>query len=109
MKLDIGEFGTIDWTDIPATEHSGETGKATWRTVQRGDVRIRMVQYSAGYLADHWCAKGHVILVLDGELVTELRNGQRFTLRKGMGYTVKDDGEAHRSVTKEGATLFIVD
>ena len=109
MKLEAGPFSTIDWAQIPSTEHAGETGVATWRTVQAGDVRVRMVQYSAGYVADHWCSKGHVILVVEGELVTELKDGRKFTLRKGMGYTVKDEGEAHRSVTKDGATLFIVD
>ena len=109
MKLEAGTFSTIDWAKVPSTEHAGETGIATWRTVQAGDVRVRMVQYSPGYVADHWCSKGHVILVVEGELVTELKDGRKFTLRKGMGYTVKDEGEAHRSVTRDGATLFIVD
>lgn len=109
MKLVIGEFATIDWNSVPATEHPGETGMAIWRTVQRGDVRIRMVEYSPGYLADHWCSKGHVILAVSGEFVTELRDGRKTTLREGMCYTVSDGGEAHRSQTSKGAKLFIVD
>jgi hypothetical protein len=109
MKLDIGEFGTIDWRHVPATEHPGETGMATWRTVERGDVRVRMVEYSAGYLADHWCIKGHVILVVTGELVNELQDGRKNVLSAGMCYTVSDGGEPHRSQTSNGAKLFIVD
>lgn len=109
MRLEAGPFSTIDWEQVPSTEHPGETGIATWRTVQAGEVRVRKVEYSAGYVADHWCSKGHVILVLEGELVTELKDGRTFTLRKGMTYTVKDGGEAHRSLAKERALLFIVD
>jgi hypothetical protein len=109
MKLVLGEFETIDWDNVPKTEHPGEQGVATWQTVQRGDVRIRMVNYSRGYLADHWCQKGHIILVVEGELLTQLKDGREIKLTKGMCYTVSDEGEAHRSSTKAGATLFIVD
>jgi len=109
MRLDIGPFGAIDWSEVPVTEHPGETGVATWRTVLKGDVRIRVVEYSPGYVADHWCEKGHVILVVEGEIVTQLKDGREFSLKKGMSYTVRDDGEAHRSMTPTGATLFIVD
>ena len=109
MKLDIGAFEAIDWSKVAVTEHAGETGVATWRTLQKGDVRIRMVEYSAGYLADHWCQKGHIVLVVKGEVINELRDGKTSVLREGMGYTVSDEGEAHRSSTKTGATLFIVD
>jgi hypothetical protein len=109
MKLQIGEFGVIDWERVPAVEHAGEKGTAKWRTVQRGDVRIRMVEYSPGYVADHWCEKGHVILVLKGELHTDLKDGRRFTLTAGMSYAVSDSGESHRSTTVEGATLYVVD
>ena len=109
MKLSAGDFATIDWSSVPATEHPGEAGVAIWRTVQRGDVRVRMVEYSPGYLADHWCAKGHVILVLKGQLTTELKDGRRIELKEGMCYTVSDDGEKHRSTTENGSSLFIVD
>jgi quercetin dioxygenase-like cupin family protein len=95
---------------VPAEEHLGEGGKATWRTFTAGELRVRMVEYSAGYVADHWCDKGHVILVLEGELDTELKDGRRFKLVPGMSYQVADHGDAaHRSSTTTGAKLFVVD
>jgi len=102
-------FGTTDWAHIEATEHKGETGLALWRTQQFGDVRVRMVEYTPGYLADHWCTKGHILLCLEGELVTELKDGRTVTLSPGMSYQVADSAELHRSFTKHGANLFIVD
>jgi hypothetical protein len=111
MKLDGFPFQAIDWTTVPPVEHPGDPGVATWRTVHAGAVRIRMVDYSAGYVADHWCDKGHVILVVDGELMTELRDGRTVTLRSGDTYVVADNdaGAAHRSRSPRGARLFIVD
>jgi quercetin dioxygenase-like cupin family protein len=102
-------FGTTDWSAVERTEHRGEQGVATWRTRVFGDVRVRMVQYSPGYKADHWCMKGHVLLCLEGELRIELKGGRDFMLRQGMSYQVADDAEPHRSQTDVGATLFIVD
>lgn len=109
MQLkDIG-FGITDWSAIEATEHRGTTGSAFWRTRQFGAVRVRMVEYTPGYLADHWCVKGHVLLCLEGELQTELADGRTFTLTPGTSYQVGDDAEPHRSRTAVGARLFIVD
>ncbi len=102
-------FGTTDWRVVDATEHAGESGLARWRTRQFGTVRVRMVEYSAGYRADHWCRKGHILLCVAGELDTELEDGRTFQLRPGMSYQVADESEAHRSSTRTGATLFIVD
>ena len=102
-------FTTTDWRSVPTTEHPGATGKAKWRTVEAGDVRVRMVEYSPGYLADHWCKRGHVLLVLEGELNTELEDGRLVTLTPGMSYQVANDMSAHRSRTQTGAKLFIVD
>ena len=102
-------FGTTDWSQPPSTEHQGERGVATWRTQQFGDIRVRMVAYSPGYLADHWCIKGHILLCIEGELHTELADGRTFTLRPGMSYQVADNAEPHRSSTDIGAKLFIVD
>jgi hypothetical protein len=102
-------FQTTDWSSIPLTHHAGETGASTWRTQHFGSVRVRMVDYSPGYLADHWCSKGHVLLCLEGELLTELADGRTFLLKPGMSYQVADDAEAHRSSTVTGARLFIVD
>lgn len=109
MKIENIPFTTTDWTTITPTEHPGETGKAFWRILQLGDIRIRMVEYTPGYQADHWCTKGHIILVLQGELITKLQNGKKVVLTSGMSYQVQDDGEAHRSETNTGAKLFIVD
>jgi quercetin dioxygenase-like cupin family protein len=109
MKMHSIPFGTTDWSTIEKTEHAGIGGVAHWRTQQFNDIRVRMVEYSQGYLADHWCSKGHILLVLEGELETELADGRRFTLKAGMSYQVADGAEPHRSSTRGGATLFIVD
>jgi len=102
-------FGTTDWAQIQAVEHAGERGKAYWRTQQFGDVQVRMVEYSPGYFADHWCAKGHILFCFEGELHTDLQDGRSFTLKAGMSYQVADDTAPHRSHTEVGAKLFIVD
>ena len=109
MQIRDIPFGTIDWASVPRTEHRGEAGVAYWRTQTFGDVRVRMVEYTPGYVADHWCEKGHVLLCLEGELRTELEDGRVFTLTPGMSYQVADGAEAHRSTTHVGAKLFIVD
>ena len=102
-------FGTTDWDGVQRTEHPGETGKAYWRTRNFNNIRVRMVEYTPGYQADHWCAKGHVLLCLEGELHTELQDGRTFVLTPGTSYQVADDMESHRSSTAVGAKLFIVD
>jgi hypothetical protein len=102
-------FSTTDWNTVPKTEHPGETGKAFWQTVEAGGIRVRIVEYTPGYRADHWCERGHVLLVLEGELLTELKDGRKFTLRPGTSYQVGDDANAHLSYTEKGAKLFIVD
>ena len=109
MKLTDIPFGVTTWADIEPTTHHGERGGATWRTRTFGDVRVRMVEYSVGYLADHWCEKGHILLCVAGELETELADGRRFTLTAGQSYQVADGADAHRSSSRTGATLFIVD
>lgn len=109
MRIEDVPFGTTDWAGLPRTEHPGETGVAHWRTREIGNLRIRMVEYSPGYRADHWCQRGHVLLVLAGEMVTELASGERVVLRAGTSYQVADDTMAHRSSTETGVTLFIVD
>ncbi|WP_446904084.1 DHCW motif cupin fold protein [Burkholderia sp. YIM B11467] len=109
MKMTGIPFGTTDWSAVEPTEHNGERGVARWRTLQFGDIRVRHVEYSAGYMADHWCVKGHILYCLEGELLTELDDGRQFILRPGMSYQVADNAEAHRSSTQAGAKLFIVD
>ena len=110
MKIPTLPFTVTDWASITPTTHPGESGEALWRTLNVGELRVRMVEYSAGYLADHWCDRGHVLLVLEGELDSELRDGRTFKLTAGMSYQVSDFGDAaHRSSTRTGAKLFIVD
>lgn len=109
MQMTDIPFGTTNWAEVPATEHAGETGWAYWRTRNFGEIRVRMVEYTPEYLADHWCSKGHILLVLEGELVTELADGRTFTLSAGQSYQVADGAEPHRSRTATGAKLFIVD
>ncbi|MBN8899765.1 MAG: hypothetical protein BGO51_01490 [Rhodospirillales bacterium 69-11] len=110
MQYPAMPFTVTDWSQVTPTEHKGETGVALWRTFQAGDLRVRLVEYSPGYLADHWCDRGHVLFVLEGELTTELRDGRRVVLKPGMSYQVSDHGDAaHRSATATGAKLFIVD
>jgi hypothetical protein len=109
MHMSSIPFGTTDWSKIGRTEHKGERGLAWWRTQQFGEIRVRLVEYSAGYVADHWCEKGHILFCISGELHTELKDGRVFTLQPGMSYQVADNEEPHRSHTDVGARLFIVD
>jgi hypothetical protein len=114
LKEHVMQFGdlpftTTDWKTVPATEHPGAAGVARWRTVEAGLLRVRMVEYAPGYRADHWCSRGHVLLVLEGELVTELKDGRAVRLTPGMSYQVANDDVPHRSRTATGARLFVVD
>jgi quercetin dioxygenase-like cupin family protein len=109
MLIEGVPFGVTDWALVPETMHPGESGVARWRTVQAGEVRVRMVSYSPGYVADHWCSKGHILLVLEGTLVTELQGGPSYTMTPGTSYQVADGEVPHRSRTEGGARLFIVD
>ena len=102
-------FGTTDRSQVEPTEHKGESGTAYWRTKNFGDIRLRFVEYTPGYLADHWCVKGHIIFCIEGELDTELEDDRRFTIKSGMSYQVADNDAPHRSSTKIGAKLFIID
>jgi quercetin dioxygenase-like cupin family protein len=109
MQMTDTPFGITNWSEIERTEHKGDTGIAYWKTQEFGDIRVRMVEYSPGYLADHWCSKGHILLCLEGELHTELEDGRKFILKPGTSYQVADNAEPHRSSTAVGAKLFIVD
>ena len=109
MRMADIPFGTTEWSAVEPTVHPGDSGTATWRTRSFGGIRVRMVEDSPGYLADHWCSKGHILLCLAGELTTELADGRVFTLTPGTSYQVADGAEPHRSHTRVGARLFIVD
>jgi quercetin dioxygenase-like cupin family protein len=109
MQLHGVPFQTIDWSRIEPTVHPGDPGIAKWRTVEAGNVRVRLVEYSPGYVADHWCERGHVIFVLEGELITDLRDGRTFVLGPGQSYVVADGDGAHCSRSPAGAHMFVVD
>lgn len=109
MKMTGIPFGVTDWSQVEGEVFTGESGVATWRTKMFGDIRVRIVEYSPGYLADHWCSKGHILMCLEGELTTELEDGRVFVLTPGMSYQVADGKEPHRSSTVGGAKLFVVD
>ena len=109
MKIEGVAFTATDWDAVERVEHKGETGSAWWRTVEAGNLRVRMVEYSAGYAADHWCSRGHVVLVLKGELETRLKDGRVFVTRAGQSWQAGDGEGEHRSSTRGGTTLFIVD
>ena len=102
-------YQNIDWNSIPKTEHKGETGIALWQTIQYEGLRIRIVEYSAGYAANHWCKKGHIVFCLEGEFISELENGEKHQLKKGMSYLVSDELSSHRSYSKNGVKLLIID
>jgi hypothetical protein len=109
MAKEIIPFQTIEWDKVPRTTHPGDTGVAYWQTLQFQELRIRIVEYSAGYLADHWCQKGHIVHCLEGEFTSELESGGSFHLAKGMSYVVTDDASSHRSVSRKGVKLLIID
>jgi len=102
-------FQTINWESVPRTEYSGTTGTAYWQTMQFDGLRVRIVEYSKNYEADHWCEKGHIVYCLKGEVINELQDGTLSTLKEGMSYIVSDDLSSHRSITKEGVQLLIID
>lgn len=102
-------FETTDWNSVASTHHVGTRGVAHWKTIHHPGLRIRLVEYSPDYLADHWCEKGHILFCLEGEMVTELRDGRKFTLTKNVSYQVSDALSSHRTHSQTGATLFIID
>lgn len=102
-------FQTINWDEIPSTEHPGESGTSFWKTLQADGLRIRIVEYGAGYIADHWCQKGHIVHCLEGEFESELEGGERYLLTKNMTYVVSDGLSSHKSYSKNGVKLLIID
>jgi quercetin dioxygenase-like cupin family protein len=107
--MSIIAFERIDWTNVEKVAYQGETGIAYWQTKLYDGLRVRLVEYSENYVADHWCKKGHIVHCLEGELVSELENGESFTLTKNMTYIVSDEMSSHKSIAKNGAKLLIID
>lgn len=102
-------FTTINWDSIEKEEHIGETGTSFWQTLEFNGLRIRLVEYSQGYFANHWCQKGHIVYCLEGEFISELETGEKINLKKGMSYIVSDNLSSHRSQSSSGVKLLIVD
>ena len=102
-------FQTIDWTSVEKVEYKGEEGVAYWQTIQFPGIRIRLVEYSKGYLSNHWCKKGHIVHCLEGELISELDTGEKNKLTKGISYVVSDNLSSHRSYSETGTRLLIID
>ncbi|MBN1633745.1 MAG: DHCW motif cupin fold protein [Ignavibacteria bacterium] len=102
-------FRRIDWTTVPKTEHRGDTGTSFWQTLEYSGLRIRIVEYTKDYVADHWCQKGHIVHCLEGEFTSESQEGKEITMNKGMTYVVSDNLSSHRSVSENGAVLLIID
>ncbi len=109
MQIQNVPFCVTKWDQVWPTQHAGETGTSFWQTLEVGNIRVRIVEYKPGYLADHWCSRGHVLLVLEGELVVELQNGRKHSLAPGTSFQVADEQEPHRVCTQRGAKVFIVD
>jgi quercetin dioxygenase-like cupin family protein len=107
--MSIIAFERIDWTGIEKVAYQGETGTAYWQTKMYDGLRVRLVEYSKNYVADHWCKKGHIVHCLEGEFVSELETGESFTLTKGMTYVVSDEMSSHKSIAKDGVKLLIID
>ena len=110
MNLRNLPVGITDWSKLPASAHPGESGTAMMRVRQLGDIQLRLVVYSANYLADHWCHKGHIVFVVSGQLAVEHQHGPSYSLTPGISYHVADDdGPPHRVRSESGATIFIID
>jgi quercetin dioxygenase-like cupin family protein len=109
LKIEDVPFSNIRWPEMPLSEQSGAVGYALSQTVETGNVRLRLVTFSPGYEADHWCSKGHVVFVLKGQLSTVLQDGRKFLTLQGESFCVGDNDGQHRAETDRGATVFIVD
>ncbi len=110
MKIENNiSFNELSWDEVKPERHEGTTGYALWKVKLIGNIRVRIVEYSPNYFADHWCEKGHIIYCVKGEMITELKDGSKHLMKEGMTYFVGDNADAHRSYTDKGTTLFIVD
>ncbi len=107
--MDKIAFSILNWSKVEKTAHKGLSGMAYWQTLQFGNIKIRLVEYTENYIADHWCQKGHLVHCLEGEFISELKNGAQFILTKNMSYIVSDDNSSHRSISNKGCKLLIID
>jgi mannose-6-phosphate isomerase class I len=110
MKLKESLFHSIDWEMLQTEEHKGESGTSYWRIYETDDFRVRMIEYSPEFRLEHFCSKGHIILVVDGKLSLEIKNNGKIELEEGMSFLIGDSQKnSHLAFTKTGAKVFIVD
>jgi hypothetical protein len=110
MHLNNIPFALTRWDSVPKEEYPGESGTSLWKVFQSGDLRVRMVEYSPDFKSDHYCPKGHVLLVLEGELFIRLKNGEEHRMPAGTSFQAGDDeSNPHLAYSKTGAKVFIVD
>jgi len=110
MKIPATPFTMAKFAELPISIEAGSTGTSISRTKTTSDLRVRVVEYGPGYLADHWCDRGHVFYLLCGEVTVELKDGRSFPMKAGESFQVSDDGDSsHRVRTAIGGTAFIVD
>ena len=109
MKIENIPFQHINWDDVDVTEIPGITGTALSKIWEMGNVRVRLVQYLPEYEANHWCHRGHVILLLAGQLQVIFEDGRLSNIQVGESFVLADNQEAHKIASIDGATVFIVD
>ncbi len=109
MKFGNVPFTVTDWTKLSSVGIRGERGKAVSKELNQGSARVRLVDYSADYKSDHWCTKGHIVLVLEGDLTIELNDGMSYELEGDMSLQVGDDVVPHLVRSKGGARVIIFD
>jgi hypothetical protein len=110
MKLPDSKFTTVTLAELDPKVEFGETGRSLSRTYEQTGLRLRIVEYQSGYVADHWCDRGHVFHMLRGELTVELKDGRAFPLTSGQSFVVSDFGDSpHRLRSERGGVAFIVD
>jgi hypothetical protein len=110
VKFEESLFYSIDWDMFKTKKYKGESGSSYWRTVEMDGFRLRMVDYSPGFRSDHFCCKGHIILVEEGMLSLKMNSGGIVNIEKGMSLLIGDSiRDSHQAFTNEGARVFIVD
>ena len=110
MKISDVPFSVTEWEGVGQTEHKGIKGTSLWKTFEEGNIRARIVEYSPGFVSDHYCERGHVVLVLKGSLLLTMKKGDRFIIEEGCSFQLSDDASKPHSVSSEhGAKVFIVD
>lgn len=102
-------FQAINWDQVEKIQYYGEMGIATWQTLDFDGLRIRIVEYSPNYKADHWCQKGHIVHCLEGSFICRHQDQRIFEFNRGMTYIVSDSLSSHLSISKNGAKILIID